>query len=38
VCELTASQFSRDDSEGIAELAWQAALRLIDNTGSDYRR
>jgi ribulose-5-phosphate 4-epimerase/fuculose-1-phosphate aldolase len=38
VCELTASQFDRDDAEGIAELAWQAALRLIDNTGSDYRR
>ena len=38
VCELTASQFNRDDSEDIAELAWQAALRLIDNTGSDYRR
>jgi ribulose-5-phosphate 4-epimerase/fuculose-1-phosphate aldolase len=36
-CELTASQFNRDDSPAIAELAWQAALRLIDTPGSDYR-
>lgn len=37
VCELTASQFARDDSAGIAELAWRAALRLIDDTQSAYR-
>jgi ribulose-5-phosphate 4-epimerase/fuculose-1-phosphate aldolase len=37
VCERTAAQFQRDDSEGIAALAWQAALRLIDTAGSDYR-
>jgi ribulose-5-phosphate 4-epimerase/fuculose-1-phosphate aldolase len=37
VCRLTASQFQRDDSEGIAQLAWEAALRLIDTSRSDYR-
>jgi ribulose-5-phosphate 4-epimerase/fuculose-1-phosphate aldolase len=37
VCELTASQFARDDSAGILELAWHAALRLIDDPQSDYR-
>jgi ribulose-5-phosphate 4-epimerase/fuculose-1-phosphate aldolase len=37
VCELTASQFARDDSAGISELAWRAALRLIDDPQSDYR-
>jgi ribulose-5-phosphate 4-epimerase/fuculose-1-phosphate aldolase len=37
VCELTASQFAREDSAEIAELAWQAALRLIDDPKSDYR-
>lgn len=37
VCELTASQFARDDSAGILELAWRAALRLIDDPQSNYR-
>ncbi|WP_343656310.1 class II aldolase/adducin family protein [Paraburkholderia caribensis] len=37
VRKLTASQFARDDEEGIAELAWESALRLIDNPVSDYR-
>ncbi|MFB9127388.1 class II aldolase/adducin family protein [Paraburkholderia dipogonis] len=37
VCELTASQFDREDSAEISELAWQAALRLIDDPKSDYR-
>jgi ribulose-5-phosphate 4-epimerase/fuculose-1-phosphate aldolase len=37
VCRLTADQFHRDDSDGIAELAWQAALRLIDQGAVDYR-
>ena len=37
VCRLTASQFQRDDSEGITDLAWEAALRLIDTSRSDYR-
>jgi hypothetical protein len=37
VRKLTASQFARDDEEGIAELAWESALRLIDNSVSDYR-
>lgn len=37
VRKLTASQFSRDDSQGIAQLAWDAALRLIDTSLSDFR-
>jgi ribulose-5-phosphate 4-epimerase/fuculose-1-phosphate aldolase len=37
VCELTASQFAREDSAEISELAWRAALRLIDDPQSDYR-
>ncbi|MBN7130533.1 class II aldolase/adducin family protein [Burkholderia multivorans] len=37
VCELTASQFNRDESPVIAETAWRAALRLIATTESDYR-
>ncbi len=37
ICERTANQFQRDDSEGIAALAWQAALRLIDTAASEYR-
>jgi ribulose-5-phosphate 4-epimerase/fuculose-1-phosphate aldolase len=37
VCKLTAGQFARDDEEGTAQLAWEAALRLIDNSASDYR-
>ncbi len=37
VCERTASQFAADDSAGIIDLAWQAALRLIDDSMPDYR-
>jgi ribulose-5-phosphate 4-epimerase/fuculose-1-phosphate aldolase len=37
VCELTASQFDRGDSGEINELAWRAALRLIEDPASDYR-
>lgn len=37
VCRLTAGQFQRDDSDGIAELAWQAALRLVAGGLVDYR-
>lgn len=37
VCQLTASQFNREDSAEIAELAWRAAIRLIDDPQSDYR-
>jgi len=37
VCELTASQFNREDSAEIAGIAWRAALRLIEDPQSDYR-
>ncbi|WP_322015668.1 class II aldolase/adducin family protein [Paraburkholderia sp. J12] len=41
VCERTAAQFNRDDSAGITETAWRAALRLIDDPSGaklgDYR-
>lgn len=37
VCELTASQFNREESAEIMEMAWNAALRLIADPGSDYR-
>ncbi|WP_321949203.1 class II aldolase/adducin family protein [Paraburkholderia sp. J10-1] len=37
VCRRTAGQFKRDDSAEIAETAWRAALRLIDDPTSDYR-
>ncbi|SAL46524.1 membrane protein [Caballeronia choica] len=37
VRRLTAEQFQRDESDNIVSLQWQAALRLIENTGSDYR-
>lgn len=37
VCELTARQFNRDESAEIVEMAWQAALRLIEDPTSDYR-
>jgi len=29
VCELTASQFNREESAEIMDMAWRAALRLI---------
>ncbi|MCY0385887.1 class II aldolase/adducin family protein [Robbsia sp. Bb-Pol-6] len=37
VCELTASQFSREESAEIMDMAWRAALRLIEDPHSDYR-
>ncbi|QVN22673.1 class II aldolase/adducin family protein [Burkholderia pyrrocinia] len=37
VCRRTAAQFTRDDSSDIADTAWRAALRLIDDPASDYR-
>ncbi|SAL78755.1 membrane protein [Caballeronia peredens] len=38
VCELTASQYRRDDAEGITALQWQAALRMIEGGArTDYR-
>ncbi|MEX3958573.1 class II aldolase/adducin family protein [Trinickia sp. EG282A] len=37
VCERTAKQFADDDSAGIIGLAWQAALRLIEDDVPDYR-
>jgi ribulose-5-phosphate 4-epimerase/fuculose-1-phosphate aldolase len=33
----TAAQFNRDESEEIRNLAWNAALSLIEGAGSDYR-
>lgn len=36
VCEHTAQQFEADDSEGITELAWEAALTMIDAQRSEY--
>jgi len=38
VCRRTAAQFSRDESMEIMNAAWNAALRLIDDPASDYRR
>jgi ribulose-5-phosphate 4-epimerase/fuculose-1-phosphate aldolase len=37
VCRLTASQFRGDNADGITQLAWESALRLIDDGPSDYR-
>ncbi|WP_233859848.1 class II aldolase/adducin family protein [Paraburkholderia sp. HD33-4] len=37
VCERTARQFEMDLSGGIIDKAWTAALRLIEDQGSDYR-
>src|SRR5471032_32733 len=37
VCELTASQFNRQESAEIMGMAWRAALRLIEDPNSDYR-
>jgi ribulose-5-phosphate 4-epimerase/fuculose-1-phosphate aldolase len=36
ICEHTARQFDADDSEGITQLAWEAALVLIENQRSEY--
>ncbi|SAK98319.1 class II aldolase/adducin family protein [Caballeronia ptereochthonis] len=38
VCELTASQYRRDESDGILALQWEAALRMIEgNAKTNYR-
>lgn len=37
VCRLTASQFRGENADGITQLAWESALRLIDDGPSDYR-
>ncbi|WP_250515776.1 class II aldolase/adducin family protein [Caballeronia sp. INDeC2] len=38
VCELTAEQYRRDESDGIMALQWEAALRMIEGSGkTDYR-
>jgi ribulose-5-phosphate 4-epimerase/fuculose-1-phosphate aldolase len=37
VCERTAAQFARDDSDGIIDTAWRAALRLIEDSNGRYR-
>ena len=37
VCELTANQFDREESAEIMGMAWNAALRLIEDPNSDYR-
>ncbi|WP_373683085.1 class II aldolase/adducin family protein [Paraburkholderia sp. UYCP14C] len=37
VCEHTARQFEMDSSTGIVDVAWQAALRLIEDSHSDFR-
>jgi len=38
VCERTAQQFHREESVEIMNAAWQAAMRLIDNPASDFRK
>ncbi|SAL61947.1 membrane protein [Caballeronia arvi] len=37
VCELTASQYRRDEADGILALQWDAALRMIEGAKTDYR-
>ncbi|AET91891.1 MULTISPECIES: class II aldolase/adducin family protein [Caballeronia] len=38
VCELTAEQYRRDESDGIMALQWDAALRMIEGGArTDYR-
>ena len=37
VRRLTASQFNREESAEIRQLAWKAALSLIEGSGNDYR-
>jgi len=34
----TAQQFGNDNASGIMDLAWQSALRLIENQQPDYRQ
>lgn len=36
VCQHTAAQFGRDGIDGIIDLAWQAALSLIDEQRTDW--
>ena len=38
VCRHTAAQFGREGIEGIIDLAWQAALSLIDEQRADWCR
>jgi ribulose-5-phosphate 4-epimerase/fuculose-1-phosphate aldolase len=38
VCELTASQYRRDEADGIMAMQWEAALRMIEGAArTDYR-
>ncbi|MDR5748087.1 class II aldolase/adducin family protein [Caballeronia sp. LZ029] len=37
VCEVTAEQYRRDESDGIMALQWEAALRMIEGAKPDYR-
>jgi ribulose-5-phosphate 4-epimerase/fuculose-1-phosphate aldolase len=38
VCRTTAAQYYRDDADGITDMQWKAALRLIDGLATtDYR-
>ena len=37
VCEVTAAQYRRDESDGIMALQWEAALRMIEGAKPDYR-
>jgi ribulose-5-phosphate 4-epimerase/fuculose-1-phosphate aldolase len=38
VCEVTAEQYRRDESDGIMALQWEAALRMIEGGArTDYR-
>ena len=37
VCALTAQQFASEGAVDIMNLAWKAALRLIDDSSRDYR-
>jgi hypothetical protein len=36
VCRHTAAQFGRDGIDGIIDLAWQAALSLIDGQRAEW--
>ena len=38
VCRHTAAQFARDGIDGIIDLAWQAALSLIEEQRDDWCR
>ena len=36
VCRHTAAQFDRDGIDGIIDMAWKAALSLIDDQRADW--